>query len=218
MDTIRYIDMSYIDVSKLEMVQEITQSLAQYKAEFLNLPDFKNTTIYVKKFQSVTPQGLQVYSGKVNTYMLKLDETLLDAREKVLFSHDREANFERQHQRRELCPLHKNFLTNNPSVRQMFYNILHPGAKINPHYGVNGLAVNKVPDHFRIHITVEPGDDSYFYIDNLNPLKYRENLCFGFKDGLVNHWAENRGTQIRNVLILDVDKSILPKNLTMLEV
>jgi len=100
----------------------------------------------------------------------------------------------------------------------MFYNIMQPGAKINPHYGVNGLAVNKIQDHFRIHITIEPGDDAYFYIENLNPLKYRENLCFAFEDGLLNHWAENRGTTNRNVLILDVDKSILPKNLTMLEV
>jgi len=210
--------MAYLDVSKLEMVQEITQSLEQYKAEFLNLPDFKNTTMFVKKFQSVTPHGLPVYSGKVNTYMIKLDENLLDAREQVLFSRDREANFERQRQRRELCPLHKGFLENNPLVRQMFYNIMQPGAKINPHYGVNGLAVNKIPDHFRIHITIEPGDDAYFYIENLNPLKYRENLCFAFEDGLLNHWAENRGTTNRNVLILDVDKSILPKKLTMLEV
>jgi hypothetical protein len=126
--------MSYLDVSKLEMVQEITQSLEQYKAEFLNLPDFKNTTMFVKKFQTVTPQGLPVYLGKVNTYMLQIDENLLDAREQVMFGKDREANLERQRQRRELCPLHKNFLKNNPTVRQMFYNVLHPGAKINPHF------------------------------------------------------------------------------------
>lgn len=203
--------MAYLDVSKLAIVEEIMQSLPAYKAEFLNMSNTENPELSAK-FQSLTPAGLSVYFGKINTYMFQMDESLLDAREQKLFNEKKASHLEKQRLRRESSPLHKSFLQTNKAVRQMFYNVMQPGAKINPHYGVNGRAVNKIPNHFRIHITIEPGDNSYFCIENLNPLKYYENLCFGFEDGLVNHWAENRGTKVRSVLILDVDKSILPKN------
>lgn len=209
--------MAYLDVSKLTIVEEINQNLSRYKEEFLNILELENR-ISSTKFQSVTPAGLPVYSGNIDTYMFLTDENLLDPYEKKLFDNNKLALLEKHRIRREFSPFHRNFLENNPAVKQMFYNVMQPGAKINPHFGVNGISANKVPRHFRIHITIEPGNDAYFCIENLNPLRYYENLCFGFEDGLVNHWAENRGTQVRTVLILDVDKSVLPEKLITMEV
>lgn len=209
--------MAYLDISKLTIVEEIKQELSQYKKEFLNIADMENQG-FSTKFKSFTPAGLPVYSGNINTYMFLTDENLLDPYETKLFNTNKVSLLEKHKNRRESSPIHLDFLNRNSCVKQMFYNVMQPKSKINPHYGVNGIASNKIPNHFRIHITIEPGDDAYFCIENLNPLKYYENLCFGFEDGLVNHWAENRGTQVRTVLILDVDKSILPETLIIMDV
>jgi hypothetical protein len=206
--------MSYLDVTSIDFVREILENFEDFKKEFKKVEFFNINT---DKLQSSTKYDEILYTGKIKTYMFKIDEQLLDYKEKKIFLDNKERYLTAFKRNRYESPVHKNLLRKYPYIRQLFYNVIYPSAKINPHHGVNGLDAGGHPDHFRIHITVESGDESYFYIEGLPPLHYKKGLVFGFHDGLVKHWAENKGLLSRSVLILDVDKSVVPDNLAVID-
>jgi hypothetical protein len=205
--------MAYLDVTSINFVQEILENIETVTSEFKNVEKISGDWA---KAQSITPFKEKFYDGKINTYMLKLDENLIDFNEKKLLSISKEEKLLKIQHFRNCSNFHNKLLTDNPCIRQLCYNVMHPNSKINPHYGVNGISANREPDHFRIQITIDPGNSAYFYIDGLPPLEYTSGLVFGFNDGLVNHWAENKGNKSRTVLIIDVDKTVIPENLPKL--
>lgn len=96
-----------------------------------------------------------------------------------------------------------------PAIRQFYWNVLSPGGKVNPHWGINGVLQKRVPDHWRIQICWFPGEQAEFHLAN-EYLKYTEDLCFGFNDGLDLHWAHNNGETARTTIIIDVHRDQVP--------
>lgn len=95
-----------------------------------------------------------------------------------------------------------------PAIRQFYWTTLKPGGKVTPHWGINGHVQNRIPDHWRIQICWIPGDNATFHTES-EYVKYTEDLCFGFNDGLEIHWAENNGTEDRTTIILDVHRELV---------
>lgn len=92
-----------------------------------------------------------------------------------------------------------------PAIRQFMWSGIPPGGKVNPHWGINGVLQNRVPDHLRIQICWLPGENARFHLEN-EYIDYVEGTCFGFHDGLDLHWAENNGSQWRTTIIIDVHR------------
>lgn len=90
-----------------------------------------------------------------------------------------------------------------PAIRQFYWTTLYPGGKVTPHWGINGVVQHRTPDHWRLQICWLPGDNASFHTET-EFVRYEEDLCFGFNDGLEVHWAQNDGTLPRTTIIIDV--------------
>ena len=196
--------MPFINVDSLQLVKEISQSLSTVRTEFDLI---RKESIGIVKPNVKTNFGQSLTYGNLFTYSLKLDRNLLDAAEQKIFDQNLEKSKSVILRRREQCKFLTEMISKYPEIRQCYFNESYPKSKIRKHYGVNGITKNSEPDHFRIQMTIEPGNNCFFFIEDKNEIKkleYAEGLNFGFRDGMDLHWIENNGNKIRTVLIIDI--------------
>jgi hypothetical protein len=189
--------MPFYDPSNWKLVQEIQS----YKQEILN--EFKfcvdNKLIQIKA-NPTTSLNQSLYRNIIGFLPVVMELDLWAPEEKKFFTESFLAGSEviRKH-----CPVASMIIKKYPAIRQFYWNILPGHGEINPHYGVNGKIWDKIPDHTRIQFCWEPGEQCFFYLEN-EYIEYKENLCFGFRDGMDLHWVKNFSDKPRSVLILDL--------------
>lgn len=208
--------MPFINVDSLPIVKEIQSSIDVVKKQF---DDMRKEPIGIVKPNVKTNFGQSLTYGNIFTYSLKLDRNLLDEAEQKIFDENFEKTKKVIARRRKHCIFLTDIISKYPNIRQCYFNEFYPKSKIRKHYGVNGVTKKSEPDHFRIQITVEPGNNCFFYIEKekqTQRLEYKEGLKFGFRDGLDMHWVENNGNETRTVLIIDIDRTKETDNLPVL--
>ena len=191
--------MAIFKIDNWELTNDIKNNydsiLAEYHSCFAGFKP-KFTTSFNEK----------LHKGAINFLGLKMDTDLWIAEEKKLFN----VNFENKLALNlKLSPTSEKIIKNYPMIRQWFWHNLGPGGEVNKHYGVNGINLNQIPDHYRLQYCFDPGEDSFFYITN-QQIKYEKNICFGFEDGMDLHWVKNLGQKSRLVLIMDIWKNMAP--------
>ena len=85
-----------------------------------------------------------------------------------------------------------------PGLLTASFSVLSPGTEIVPHTGFT----DKVT---RIHLGLKIPTDCALVVDNTK-IEWKEGRCFFFDD-TKQHYAYNRGSSERAILILDIDKS-----------
>jgi aspartyl/asparaginyl beta-hydroxylase (cupin superfamily) len=147
-----------------------------------------------------------LHEGELNFLGIKMDTDLWIEQEKKFFT----VNFENKLALNlSLSPVSEKIIKNHPMIRQWFWHNLGPGAEVTKHYGVNGINVKRVPDHYRLQYCFVPGEESFFYT-LAKKIQYEKNTCFGFEDGMDLHWVKNLGQKNRLVLIVDIWKNMAP--------
>ena len=197
--------MSFYDVSNLPLVKEIINNLDVIKEEFNMM---RESNLQGPKQQVPTYFQKNVYEGKINSYPLKLDKRILDPAERKDFEDTYLQKMERFKSRRNICKFSSSLIDKHPNILQYFFNEVYPKGTINKHYGVGGGTSKSIAIHFRIQITIEGGEDCYFFIEKngvIGKVGYFDGSSFGFKDGMELHWFENNGDKIRTALIIDID-------------
>ena len=165
-----------------------------------------NSCISSLKPKFTTSFNENLHEGELNFLGIKMDTDLLISEEKKLFT----INFENKlASNLSSSPVSAKIIKNYPMIRQWFWHNLGPGGEVNKHYGVNGVNVNRIPDHYRLQYCFIPGETSFFYTLDQN-IQYEKNTCFGFEDGMDLHWVKNFGKKNRLVLIIDVWKNMSP--------
>jgi len=79
------------------------------------------------------------------------------------------------------------------------FNVIHPGAKLNKHYGMCN-------DYIRIHMGIDCDPGAVFFIEDLPPRTWEPGKVFAFSDGDAFHGTEHNGQNTRSILLLDVHK------------
>jgi hypothetical protein len=91
-----------------------------------------------------------------------------------------------------------------PTLGNVGFNRIYPGARINPHYGVS-------TDYFRMHLCIHGDPGAKFYLKGRDPYTWSDGNVMAFADGDMLHWVEHNGTGPRTILSIDVLKSELTK-------
>jgi hypothetical protein len=181
---------------------ELSKVIQQHKTEIVR--EFHKTIaenkLLQEKFNATTSFDEKLYKGQVEMLGLKMDPTLWAPEEKKVYSRQLQRHFDLN---KRICPVSSSIIDAFPQIRQFFWNVLPGKGQIRPHYGVNGKAWGRIPDHARLQFCWEPGENCTFFLEN-ECIEYVEDLCFGFHDGMDLHWVKNNGDKIRSVLILDL--------------
>ena len=80
------------------------------------------------------------------------------------------------------------------------FNVIHPGAKLNMHYGM-------CSDYIRIHMGIDCDPGAVFFVENLPPRSWEPRKVFAFSDGDAFHGTEHHGNDPRSILLIDIHKS-----------
>ena len=156
--------------------------------------------LILDKFNATTSFDQKLYKGHVGFFGVKMDVDLWSPEEKKIYNDSVQKEFDSN---RKDCPVASAIIDQFPQIRQFFWNTLDSKGQIRPHYGVNGRIWGKTPDHARIQFCWDPGESCVFFIEN-ECIEYKEDLCFGFRDGMDLHWVKNEGNKPRTVLIIDM--------------
>lgn len=189
--------MPFYDPSNWELVKVVQEKKTKIVEEFHNAVNLK---LIQEKFNATTSFDEKLYKGYVGFLGLKMDTDLWSPEEKKVYSQELQKQFDVN---RKLCPIASSIIDRFPHIRQFFWNTLPGKGQIRPHYGVNGKIWGKEPDHARLQFCWEPGENCRFYLED-EYIEYRENLCFGFRDGMDLHWVKNEGDKLRTVLLIDL--------------
>jgi hypothetical protein len=189
--------MPFYDPSSWKLVQVVRENKEQILKEFHKCVELE---LIKEKFNATTSFDEKLYKGYVGFLGIKMDVDLWSPEEKKVYSEELQHQFDLN---RQSCPTASSIIDQFPYIRQFFWNTLPPGGQIRPHYGVNGKIWGKTPDHARIQFCWEPGEQCVFFLQD-ECIEYKENLCFGFHDGMDLHWVKNEGSLMRTVLILDL--------------
>ena len=180
-----------------ELVKVVQQNKNAIVDEFNNAVERK---LIQEKFNATTSFDEKLYKGYVGFLGIIMDVNLWSPEEKKVYSEDLQKQFDIN---RTLCPVASSIIDQFPQIRQFFWNTLPGKGQIRPHYGVKGKIWGKTPDHARVQFCWEPGQSCKFFLEN-EYIEYKQDLCFGFRDGMDLHWVKNEGDQLRSVLILDM--------------
>ena len=208
--------MPFINIDSLLLIKDIENSIDIIKKEFVHMRENNLSSI---KPNVKTYIGQNLTYGEVFTYPLKLDRNLLDESEKKIFDIDFKKIKKGMNERLKYCKYLGELIKRYPEIRQCYFNEAHSKSKIQKHYGVNGITKNSQPDHFRLQVTINPGNNCFFFIENqreIIKMEYKSGIKFGFRDGLDMHWIENNGNETRTVLIIDIDRTKETDNLPVL--
>jgi len=209
--------MPFLDISSLSLIKEIQENKDKIRNEFIEMI---NEKLYRKKLDDITYFNKDFVVENIDTISLKNDRNLMSPIEQEIYDKYLDETNKLIEIRFKVCPYMKSILDKYEDILSWTFNISRPGSRLNKHYGPNGITEGKKSERIRAQITLYPGDDCYFFIENglgTKYLKYTSNLSFGFVDGQDLHWIENRGTQTRIVLIIDIKASEMTNNLPTLE-
>ncbi len=180
---------------------KLTKAIQSNKQEIIN--EFNKAVeqnLILEKFNATTSFDQKLYKGHVGFFGVTMDVNLWSPEEKKIYNDKAQQIF---NSNRKACPVASSIIDQFPHIRQFYWNTLDSKGQIRPHYGVNGKIWGKTPDHARIQFCWDPGESCVFYIEN-ECIEYKEDLCFGFRDGMDLHWVKNEGNKPRTVLILDL--------------
>lgn len=189
--------MPFYDPSNWPLAKKIQENKEEILKEFHKCNEL---SFVAEKFNATTSFDTKLYNGYVGFLGVTMDTRLWSPEERKVYSEGLQKAFDRN---RSLCPVASEIISQFPEIRQWYWNTLEPGGQVRPHYGVNGKIWNKVADHTRLQFCWEPGVDAKFYLEDAY-IEYKEDLCFGFDDGMAIHWVKNNGDKFRSVLILDL--------------
>lgn len=189
--------MPFYDPSDWELVKVVQKNKEAIIDEFNRAVELK---LIQEKFNATTSFDEKLYKGYVGFLGVKMDVDLWSPEEKKVYTEDLQKQFDVN---RKLCPTADSIIDQFPQIRQFFWNTLPGNGQIRPHYGVNGKIWGKTPDHARIQFCWHPGEACKFFLED-EYIEYKEDLCFGFRDGMDLHWVKNDSDKLRTVLILDL--------------
>ena len=204
---------AYVPVEALPLVQEIQAHWPQVQEATKKLLQWYGTNPKFRKIieggRNEANKNKHSYYGQIVNIGLLLDPVVLDARERVLSFGENDVNMDAK------MALIASRLDQAMWIREwvnrwrhqlvhvsMF--VLHPGAEITEHYGVNDSFV-------RIHLGIMCPEGAKFYTEYDEPRQWTPNGVFGFLDYEVKHSVkyEPCGTDDpRVVLCFDVKRDV----------
>lgn len=151
------------------------------------------------KPQTRTSFAYELFAGNIGMFPLLLDPRLWSNDEKRQFN-----GFDGKPRiKNTQCEVIWNIINDFPAIRQIYWTVIQPNVEFKPHYGCNGVIDGKIADQLRLQFCWETGPGAEFHTEKTY-LNYVPGLKFGFHDGMDLHWAFNRGSEPRAVLLMDV--------------
>lgn len=197
---------TYIDISNFQLARSLSENYEQIKIDFNGLKNFLGSkTQNVMGPTQKESNGKILYEGQFQSVFTRIAEEACSPPEiKSIFGtteESRAAAMERFNIKRSITSaLEKCLEPYIDYVGCVGFNIIHPGSKLNMHYGMCN-------DYVRIHmgITCDPG--AVFYLEKLPPRAWVPGELFAFDDGLAFHGTEHKGVTPRCILLLDIKKT-----------
>jgi hypothetical protein len=147
--------------------------------------------------------GKPMIEGDVfSAYLLLRPELLDDNEREIVYQPGREKS--RGWRRLQNPTLMRFMLPYRDCLGNVGFNQLHPGARINPHYGVS-------TDYFRMHLCIHGVPGATFFLKDRAPYTWKDGEVMAFADGDMLHWVEHNGDRVRTILSIDVLKSELTR-------
>jgi aspartyl/asparaginyl beta-hydroxylase (cupin superfamily) len=148
--------------------------------------------------------GVPKYTGTNASIHLQVVPDLLDPPEaRIALS---PAGVAGRLRRQKKCPMTMGILAPyGEHVGNIGFNRLHPGARINPHYGV--ITSNRF---VRIHLGLRTDPGATFFAKDHASYTWKDGETMAFDDATVLHWVEHHGQSSRLILCLDVAKAAFP--------
>lgn len=147
--------------------------------------------------------GKPIIEGEVySTYLLLRPELLDDNEREIVYQPGRDKA--RGWRRLQSPTLMSFLLPYRAKLGNVGFNRLHPGARINPHYGVS-------TDYFRLHLGIHAVPGAVFHLKDRPDYEWTDGGTMAFADGDMLHWVTHDGAAVRTILSIDIHKSELTR-------
>lgn len=204
---------NYLDVSQLPLAQYLMRNYVQIagecdamltKMDMADKPKADSMGQYGKNRSQVGRPMIE--GGVFSAYLLLRPELLDDNEKEIVYAPER---WKSRGWRRTQNPTLMAWMLRDdvlPTLGNVGFNRLLPGARINPHFGVS-------TNYFRMHLCIHGDDQATFFLKDREPYTWRDGEVMAFADGDMLHWVEHNGTKPRTILSIDVLKTELTKGI-----
>lgn len=196
----------YVDVSDHPLVHSIIENYNLIREDFYNLT---KRFLHTKPNNTMTERqktsnGKILYQGKFQLVFTRIvDATCSKPELDAIYGpteQSRRQALENFKIKQSLTPiLEKCIEPYLDVVGSVGFNVIHPGAKLNMHYGMCN-------DYIRVHMGIDCDPGAIFFVEDLPPRSWEPGKVFAFSDGDAFHGTEHHGESPRSILLLDIHK------------